>query len=68
MAVVWRYLHADLLADVVDPSSHHTDDMNFPFGTQFNEVTDLSAHVTAVFDAARSEEHTSELQSLTNLV
>ena len=57
MAVVWRDLDADLLADVVDPCPHHTDDMNFTIGTQFNEVTDFSAHVTAVFDAALKVVH-----------
>ena len=57
MAVVGRYLHADLLTDVVDPCSHHTDDMNFTVGTQFDKITDLSTHVTAVFDAALEVVH-----------
>jgi hypothetical protein len=57
MAVVWRYLDADFLADVVEPRSHHTDDMNFAVGTQFDEVADLSAHVTSVFDATLKVVH-----------
>jgi hypothetical protein len=57
MAVVWRYLHADFIADFVDACSHHTDDVNFTVGTQFNEVADLPAHVTAVFNAALKMVH-----------
>ena len=52
MAVVRGNLDADRLTEIVDPRSHHTDDMDLTVIAQFDEVADFPAHVTAVLDAA----------------